>query len=117
MPVDSLRVFFQLNRQVILFVYGLTFFALGLAIALQSRQHSRLDLARSLPWLALFGFTHGAYEWGDLFIPIQVAYLGDAAALALNAAQSLLVAISFAALLQFGILLFRPAGRARAVML
>ena len=43
---------------------------LGLAIALQSRRYSRLDLARSLSWLAAFGFTHGLHEWGDLFIPL-----------------------------------------------
>ena len=105
--------FFVVNRQVILFVYGLSFFVLGLAIALQSRQHSRLDLARSLPWLAGFGFTHALNEWGDLFIPIQTVYLGASVEAALNTVQSLLLALSFAFLFEFGVMLLRPSGRAR----
>ena len=111
--MDLLHTFFQLNRQIIFFVYGLSFFVLGLAIALQSRQHSRLDLARSLPWLAAFGFTHGLNEWGDLFIPLQAAYLSDSAIWWLAVIQLLLLAFSFACLFEFGVLLLRPAGRAR----
>ena len=67
--------FFILNREIIYFVYGLAFFLLGFAIALQSRRYSRLDLARSLIRLSAFGITHGLFEWGDLFIPIQAKYL------------------------------------------
>ena len=44
----TLAEFFDLNREVIFFVYGLVFFALGFAIILQTRRSSRLDLARSL---------------------------------------------------------------------
>ena len=62
----SLTEFFELNREIILFVYGLVFFILGFAIVLQTRQSSRLDLARNLRWLAAFGIAHGFYEWGDL---------------------------------------------------
>jgi len=54
-----LQEIFQINRPLVFFVYGLVFFLLGLAILLQSRQHSRLILARSLHWLALFGVSHG----------------------------------------------------------
>src|SRR5678815_1987894 len=71
----SLQEFFNLNRQLILFVYGLGFFILGFAIILQVQQSSRLELARSLRWLAAFGITHAFNEWGDLFIPIQAQYL------------------------------------------
>jgi hypothetical protein len=39
--------FFDLNQTIILFIYGQVFFVLGLAIAWQSRRHSRLDLTRS----------------------------------------------------------------------
>jgi hypothetical protein len=55
--MEFLRTFFELNRDIIYFGYGLVFFVLGLAIALQSRSYSRLDLARSLLWLAAFGFS------------------------------------------------------------
>ena len=71
----TLAEFFLLNRSIIYFVYGLVFFVLGFAIILQARQSSRLDLARSLRWLAAFGIAHGFHEWGDLFIPIQATYL------------------------------------------
>jgi hypothetical protein len=76
--VITFSEFFKLNREIILFVYGLVFFLLGFAVILQTRRSSRLELARSLRWLAAFGITHGFYEWGDLFIPIQGEYLNDA---------------------------------------
>jgi len=40
------------NRPLGLFVYGLAFFVMGLAIVLQSRRYSWLELARSLSRLA-----------------------------------------------------------------
>jgi hypothetical protein len=73
--MTTLSEIIALNRENIFFIYGLAFFSLGLAIAMQSRRHSRLELARSLKWLAAFGITHGFYEWGDIFIPMQAAYL------------------------------------------
>ncbi len=102
---------FEANREIILFIYGLVFFVLGLAIALQSRRYSRLDLARSLTWLAAFGFTHGLHEWGDLFIPIQARYLNPTIIHFLNLSQLVLLAASFTCLLEFGVALLRPTGR------
>jgi signal transduction histidine kinase len=103
-----LRDFFQLNQTVILFVYGLVFFVLGLAIALHSRSYSRLDLARSLGWLAAFGLAHGLHEWGDIFIPIQATYLSAPFVQVLQIVQVLLLAVSFVCLLQFGVATLRP---------
>jgi signal transduction histidine kinase len=96
------------NRPLVLFVYGLAFFVLGLAIVLQSRRYSRLELARSLSWLAAFGFLHAANEWGDLFIPYQSAFLSESAIHLLRALQLLLLAASFACLMQFGVDLLQP---------
>jgi signal transduction histidine kinase len=95
--------FFILNREIIFFVYGLVFFLLGFAIILQTRRSSRLDLARSLRWLAAFGITHGFYEWGDLFIPIQAEYLGETAMRVLYFFHRVLLPVSFVCLFQFGI--------------
>lgn len=100
---ELIRTFVQLNRDIIYFVYGLSFFVLGLAIALQSRRSSRLDLARSLSWLAAFGFTHGFHEWGEYFIPIQAEYLSAPAVDLLHALRLILLAVSFACLFEFGI--------------
>jgi signal transduction histidine kinase len=95
--------FFQLNHEIILFLYGLVFFLLGFAIILQTRQSSRLDLARNLRWLAAFGITHGFYEWGDLFIPIQSEYLGEPTMRALYFVHKILLAVSFVCMFEFGI--------------
>jgi signal transduction histidine kinase len=109
----SLTAFFDLNKEIILFVYGLVFFILGLAVILQTRQSSRLDLARSLRWLAAFGILHGLDEWGDLFIPIQANYLSAPTIKLLQVLQLILLAISFACLFEFGVAVLRPLGRAR----
>jgi signal transduction histidine kinase len=111
--VDFIRTLISANHEIILFAYGLVFFILGLAIALQSRSYSRLDLARSLSWLSAFGFTHGLFEWGDLFIPIQSTYLSPSTITLLHDIHLLLLALSFAFLFEFGVTLLRPLGRAR----
>lgn len=108
--MDSLRSFFILNREIIYFVYGLAFFLLGFAIALQLRRDSRLDLARSLTWLSAFGITHGLFEWGDLFIPIQANYLNPLAVRTLNIIHLVLLAVSFTLLFQFGMALLKSLG-------
>ncbi len=111
-----IQQFFVYNHIIILFVYGQVFFVLGLAIALQSWRHSRLSLARNLHWLAIFGFTHGLHEWGDVFIPIQTAYLPDSAINILVIMQLFLLAVSFVSLFQYGIESLRPLpGRWRIV--
>lgn len=99
--------FFALNRDVILFVYGQVFFVMGLAIALQSRRYSRLDLARCLQWLAAFGIVHGVHEWGDLFIPLQATYLDQSLILALTLVHLATLGVSFALLFEFGMRLLR----------
>lgn len=101
------------GRVVTTFIYGLVFFVLGLATALQSRNYSRLELAKSLPWLALFGITHGLNEWGDLFIPIQASNLPPAIIELLQELQLIILALSFTFLLEFGITLLRPFHRTR----
>jgi signal transduction histidine kinase len=111
--MEGLRAFFEANSTLITFVYGLAYFVLGLAIALQSYHSSRLELARSLPWLAAFGFTHGMHEWGDLFIPVQAEFFGGQTLFLLHRLHVLLLAVSFACLFQFGVALLRPFGWAR----
>src|SRR5512144_34743 len=104
----SIGEFFTINRQLVLFVYGLGFFILGFAILLQVQQSSRLELARSLRWLAAFGITHAFNEWGDLFIPIQAQYLSPTIIKLLLIIQLILLAASFACLFEFGISVLSP---------
>lgn len=100
--MDPLREFFDLNRPIVFFVYGLTFFVMGLAVFLQSRRHSRMRLARDLSWLAAFGILHGVHEWGSMFIPIQASYTSPVFIDLLQTIQAILLALSFVCLLMFG---------------
>ena len=111
--MTPLAQFMELNRNIILFLYGLVFFSLGLTLAMQSRSHSRLELARSLKWLAAFGLIHGSYEWGELIIPLQSPNLSVASLFFWKAAQLLALAASFAVLFQFGISLLALTGKWR----
>ncbi len=106
--MNFIQNFFTVNHEIIYFIYGLMFFVMGLAIALQSRHSSHLDLARSLNWLAAFGFLHGFHEWGDLFIPLQSEYLAPEFIVLLHYIHLLLLAVSFACLYGFGLALLEP---------
>ena len=106
--ITTLHEWFEVNQFLVLFVYGQVFFVLGFGIVLRSRQHSRLNLALSLPWLAGFGFLHAINEWGDLFIPIQAEYLNPIFINLLTTVQLIILSLSFASLFQFGIELLRP---------
>lgn len=106
--IDAIRQFFELNNVIILFIYGQVFFVLGLAITLQSLRYSRLPLARRLPWLAAFGYAHALNEWGDIFIPVQAQYLPAPVIHLLTTVQTIILAISFAFLIQFGVESLRP---------
>jgi PAS domain S-box-containing protein len=55
------------NMDVVFFVYGLAFIALGLVILAQPREESHCDLAESIWLLALFGLAHGTLEWMSLW--------------------------------------------------
>lgn len=105
---DALRNFFETNRIVFFFLYGQVFFVVGLAIALRSRQPSRLALTESLPFLAVFGIANGLAQWGHMFIPIQATYLPAKPIAALEFVQVSLLAFSFAALMRFGLQLMTP---------
>ena len=105
---DLLHNFFETNRIVFFFLYGQVFFVVGLAIAFQSRQHSRLALSRSLPFLAAFGIANGLAQWGHVFVPIQATYLSAKVIAALQFAQVSLLALSFAVLMRFGLQLIAP---------
>jgi signal transduction histidine kinase len=106
--IQFLRELFAANQMIILSIYGQVFFVLALAIALQSWRHSRLAMARNLQWLAAFGLMHAVYEWGDVFIPMQAQYVPAPLIDFLRSLQSIILAISFACLFQFGVEALRP---------
>lgn len=112
--MTALRDWFEANRLVLLFFYGQVFFTMGVAVAMQSRRHSRLALAQGLPWLAVFGLFHAFYLWGEPLVYLsQVAGTHEDTALivVLKTLQVLFLGASFGALLQFGLVLMHPLPR------
>jgi nitrate/nitrite-specific signal transduction histidine kinase len=96
----------------VFFVYGLAFFSMGFAVALESRKSSGLRLAASLPYLAAFGILHALVEWSDMMTLIQSADAG-ASLEPLRVVRTVLFGIAGGALLQFGAgLLVNGIGRA-----
>ena len=65
--MPELTAFLQANIIPIYFVYGLAHFVIGIAVALESGRATQLQLSRALPFLALFGITHGINEWIEMF--------------------------------------------------
>ncbi|MGE5617827.1 MAG: sensor histidine kinase [Sphingomonadaceae bacterium] len=87
---------------LVFFVYGLAFFSMGFAIALEYRRSSDLGLAASLPYLAAFGILHALAEWADMLLFVQAPAPSALGLEAVRVARTLLLGLSALALLQFG---------------
>ncbi len=59
---------------IVFFVYGLAFFGMGLAMAMEAGRPSALAEARVLRPLAGFGLLHGTHEWLESYL-LQAASL------------------------------------------
>lgn len=94
--------FSHISIVLVYFFYGLGFFTMGLAIALESRWSSATKLAASLGFLAAFGLLHGVAGWMDMFLFIQTGGTIPEANLALRVVRVLLLAASAVALIYFG---------------
>lgn len=93
---------------ILYFLYGQVFFVMGLVTGLQWRRHSRLELARALPWLTAFGIAHGLNEWGYIFVPLQTVSMPTNMATVVYLGHLMLLAVSFFFLFQFGVELPTP---------
>lgn len=58
--------FLSTNMFLVFFIYGLAFFTMGLAVALEARRSSSLRLAGSLIYLAIFGILNALVAWLDM---------------------------------------------------
>lgn len=91
----------QLDITVIYFIYGLSFFTLGLAVFMESGRIPMLAEARILRPLAVFGILHGLHEWIELFMmPLAGQGLLPPSAAFIRIA---LLVLSFASLFAYGI--------------
>ncbi len=106
--IDQLQRFFVANDSLVHFVHGQMFMILGVAMWLQWRQRSQLELARALPWLAAFGILEAFAVWANVFVPLQARLLSSDTIETLRFLQLLLMLGAFVALLGFGLKLNEP---------
>ena len=88
---------------VVFFIYGLTFFLLGVIILRQPRAYSSFKLANTLWLLAAFGLLHGLNEWMDMFLTLGETYWTAVGVELLKGLSLSLGVLSFVFLLQFGV--------------
>lgn len=99
--VSQVSRFFAENMVAVFFVYGLAFFTMGLAVALETRRSPVAAVSRTMLLLAAFGILHSALEWTDMFAMISRGPAG-APDLPLQAARIVLLVSSTLALVEFG---------------
>ena len=95
---------------LILFIYGLAFFAMGLAIVLEAHPGSKLPLARNLWTLAAFGFLHSGVEWLDMVMVARFYEDPLPGQIPISAIRVSLLVASSLALAWFGTALLAEAG-------
>jgi len=69
--LDLISQWFNDNLDIVFFLYGLAFFAMGISILVQPRKESAFKLAEILWLLAWFGLVHGINEWLDMWTMIK----------------------------------------------
>jgi len=92
---------------LLFFVYGLTFFSMGLAMMLESGRAAAMVEARALRPLAAFGLLHGLHEWLEITI-YQGQGLGFDIPIELSSLRLGILSLSFTSLIAFGIQVLRP---------
>ncbi|RME47259.1 MAG: hypothetical protein D6791_06295 [Chloroflexi bacterium] len=91
------------------FLYGLTFFGMGLMVATTCRRGaSEFRFAGAIRFLSLFGLSHGAHEWAVMFQMLAEQTTGRVAPIAEHIGRVGLLALSFLSLMAFGITLLSP---------
>ena len=100
--VMAISAWLTQNMLVVRFVYGLSFFTLGLVVSLQQARRSRYSLASGLWALAVFAFLHAFADWGLVFIPLRAQPQHSPAVAALWGFRTMVAAISFGFLMYFG---------------
>lgn len=84
--------------EYILFIYGLAFFSMGIAISLYPKGISSFRLSEEMFWIGMFGVIHGTSEWIDMFMIIEQGRFALGSFI-----NALLVPLSFLFLLFFGL--------------
>ncbi|KAA3661236.1 MAG: hypothetical protein DWQ04_17050, partial [Chloroflexi bacterium] len=100
--MELVATFFKQNIVIIYFLYGLSFFCMGMFVWVESGQASTFRLARAMGPLGGFGIIHGLHEWIEMFQNMPNAYLLPPWVLS-DTLRLIHLVLSFALLLIFGI--------------
>jgi signal transduction histidine kinase len=87
---------------LVYFIYGLSFFTMGIAMWLEAGRSPALAEARVLRPLATFGLLHGTHEWLESYL-LQAGLLGVTPASWLTGLRLVLLACSFVFLFRYAI--------------
>lgn len=98
-----MEVFFTSRITHIYFIYGLGFYTLGLAVAIEASRSSHSRFSQAMWPLAAFGFAHGFHEWVEMFEKIGEQAYGVVPPLWLEWGRLGLLAFSFVSLISFGV--------------
>jgi len=106
----------MLTDTLIYFFYGLSFFSMGLLVALEGGRSSDERLRKALRPLAVFGLVHGVHEWLKLFdgLLVQVGY---STPIYMTGVELAMLAFSFLSLAAFGGFLLSKTETAQRVSL
>ena len=107
--MNEITDFLVRNMIAVYFFYGLAFFTMGLALAMTSRQTSRLRFARAIPYMAAFGLLHGLHEWYEMGQRIAVETQGHVVGVPEEIVRLVLLVTSFVMLVCFAVQLLVPA--------
>ena len=92
------------NLITIYFFYGLAFFAMGLALIVESGRSSEFPFAMAMAPLAAFGIIHGFHEWLEMFQLLNQAGVTTVPDWLLNDSIRLtMLVVSFMLLAIFGV--------------
>ena len=101
--MNSVASFTNSHLLPIFFIYGLSFFSLGLVVLLQTTSNSTFDLRRFIWLFAAFGLLHGMSEWADMFLALGPSYWPARVFEIIKLAGFCSALASFVLLLEFGV--------------
>lgn len=99
--MDLMYRWFQNNLDIVFFIYGLAFVAMGIAIWVQPKKESKFKVANILWLLSGFGLIHGTNEFLDMWAII------NGRSPALDIISSFILVTSYIFLFEFGRRIFR----------
>jgi signal transduction histidine kinase len=86
----------------IYFLYGLAFFSMGLILLVEGGRGSDRRLKHALRPLAAFGFVHGAHEWMEMLVALDLFHVSAELLPLLEAGRIFALTTSFLSLAVFG---------------